>query len=120
MTGAGTHLHNLIVEFTGEQPTNSCGCRGWIKRMDRNLAWAKANVELITAKLCREARQRARAWKLEPANKKSNRRLMQRAWMGAARVIGFDMLLRPFVRQMVLKAIARAEEDERNGRDGAP
>ena len=115
MAGAGQHLHDLIAQYTGEEPDFSCGCRAFARKMDANLAWAQSHVDVITKKLVREAKKRAALWRAVPVNDRGTllNAFVHRRWQGAFSVPGSGMLLRPFVRRMVLDAIGMAEEDGR-------
>jgi hypothetical protein len=117
MAGAGTHLHNMIREWSGLDVTASCGCQKWINRMDRDIEWAKHKTPQIVAKLIREAKARPKKWKLEAYDEKAGivKNVVRRYWKGLFWVAEASMLLEPFLTQMVNKAIALAEEDARNG-----
>jgi hypothetical protein len=112
MAGAGRNLHDLIVTWTGEEPNLSCSCEAWIRKMDRNLAWAKNHVEMIVSKLMREAKGRVVKWRAVPVHDNGTllNALRSRAWKGAFLIPGSGVLLEPFVRMMVETAIRRAEE----------
>ncbi len=107
MPGPGTRLHDMIEKWTGEKPNLSCSCATWIRKMDRDPAWAKANVNLIVSKLLREAQARAVQWKAVPVQ--SDGTLLNaaktRAWRGAFLVPGAGLMLRVFVRRMVEEAL---------------
>jgi hypothetical protein len=116
--GPGSHLHKLIADWTGQEPTLSCGCRAWIKKMDAQPAWARSRVDLIVAKLRREARRNATSWKAVPA---SGERL---SWRGRASraaflIPGMGIMLTPFLHAMVLRALALADEDAAQVAHGA-
>jgi hypothetical protein len=99
VAGAGTNLHRLIEEWTGETFTASCSCKTWMKKMDRDLRWASAHRQLIVRKLRDEALKRKRKWKVS-----QNRQW----WEVALDIPGSTMVLRQFLRMMVDKAIAEA------------
>jgi hypothetical protein len=113
MPGAGTNLHDVILAWTGESPDLTCSCKAYIAKMDRNLGWAKAHVDVITEKLLREAKKRAVQWKAVPMNAQGTllNAAWNKAWKGVFIIPGSGVLLGPFVKQMVLKAISMAESD---------
>lgn len=114
MAGAGTHLHKMIYDWTGEKPSVGCSCAAWIKMMDtQGPAWCRKNLKKIAAKLLAEARERAVAWRAVPVDETGTllNTLRQKAWKGAFLLPGSGILLKVFVRRMVLAAIVAAEKD---------
>lgn len=117
MAGAGTHLHRLIEEWTGQKPNLSCKCAQWIRKMDKEgVAWCAKHCDTIVQKLVAEAQRRAKEWRAAPVDEHQNvlSSVIHRAWTGAFLIPGMGMLLSPFVKMMVDRAISLAE------RDGAP
>ena len=58
--GAGTHLHDLIKTFTGQDYTAGCGCKDMVKKMDANPPqWSLDNFREILTTMRGEARRRS-------------------------------------------------------------
>jgi len=115
MAGAGTHLHALIKQWTGQEITASCSCEKWIRGMDRHgPAWCRKHCNEIVEKLMREAHQRAMDWRAVPVDNTGGmlRAARNRAWKGAFWIPGIGMALRAFVHRMVDNAITMAERNE--------
>ena len=110
MVGAGSNLHDLIKAWSGEDFTADCSCRAWLRKMDNNLPWARANVDLITAKLMKEATKRALAWRAVPVDKRGTllNAVVHANWKGAYFLPGAGLAMPVFVHGMVVKSIEMA------------
>lgn len=119
MAGTGTILHGMAKSYAGEDVMKGCKCAKWIKLMDDNgPAWCRQHVDEIVGVMVNEAKRRAGNWKLvrcdEDGNPLPDRRTMRLkriVWRGAMLVPGAGMLLPVFIRQMVERAITKAEEE---------
>lgn len=108
----GTILHGMIERWTGETPNLSCKCMQWIRKMDREgPQWCRDNVDLITAKLYKEAAARAPSWKAAPVDENGTilNAVVKKVWAGAFIIPGLGVSLMPFIKQMVLEAIRQSE-----------
>jgi len=85
--GPGTHLHNIILKWIGEAPTQKCGCTSRIRKMN---AWGPAG--------CRKHIDEIVTWLVDEANKRD-------WWRYIVAVPGSKY----FMKRLVLLAIKKAE-----------